>query len=89
MVHPDNQYDPGLVPAMASMIALEDFGEDIGATNIVPGSHEWARERQPEPQEVAIAEMPAGSAAIYLGSTLHASIHWGTPSSPTSTRATR
>ena len=57
---------------VASMIALEDFSEDIGATNIVPGSHEWARERQPEPQEVAIAEMPAGSAAIYLGSTLHA-----------------
>ena len=57
---------------VASMIALEDFTEEIGATNIVPGSHEWPDERQPEPHEVAIAEMPAGSAAIYLGSTLHA-----------------
>ena len=57
---------------VASMIALEDFSEEIGATNIVPGSHEWPAERQPEEDEVAIAEMPAGSAAIYLGSTIHA-----------------
>ena len=57
---------------VASMIALEDFSAEIGATNIVPGSHEWTPERQPEESEVAVAEMPAGSAAIYLGSTLHA-----------------
>jgi ectoine hydroxylase-related dioxygenase (phytanoyl-CoA dioxygenase family) len=57
---------------VASMIALEDFTEEIGATNIVPGSHEWPLEREPEEHEVAIAEMPAGSAAIYLGSTIHA-----------------
>ena len=36
------------------------------------GSHEWPAERQPEEDEVAVAEMPAGSAAIYLGSTIHA-----------------
>ena len=57
---------------VATMIALEDFSEEIGATNIVPGSHEWPLEREPEDHEVAIAEMPAGSAAIYLGSTIHA-----------------
>ena len=57
---------------LASMIALEDFTEEIGATNIVPGSHEWPLEREPEEHEVAIAEMPAGSAALYLGSTIHA-----------------
>jgi len=57
---------------VATMIALEDFSEEIGATNIVPGSHRWPLERQPEEHEVAIAEMPAGSAAIYLGSTIHA-----------------
>ena len=57
---------------VASMIALEDFTEEIGATNIVPRSGDWAPERQPEDDEIAIAEMPAGSAAIYLGSTMHA-----------------
>jgi len=57
---------------VATMIALEDFTEEIGATNIVPGSHEWPLEREPEEHEVAVAEMPAGSAAVYLGSTIHA-----------------
>jgi ectoine hydroxylase-related dioxygenase (phytanoyl-CoA dioxygenase family) len=57
---------------VASMIALEDFTAANGATRIVPGSHRWPRDRDPAPHEVAVAEMPAGSAAIYLGSTLHA-----------------
>ncbi len=56
---------------VASMTALVDFTEEIGATRIVPGSHEWERERQPEAHEVAVAEMPAGSIAIYLGRTIH------------------
>ncbi len=56
---------------LASMIALEDFRVDNGATRLVPGSHRWERGRQPEPHEVADAVMPAGSAVIYLGSTIH------------------
>ena len=56
---------------LASMIALEAFTEENGATRIVPGSHRWEPERQPEASEVASAAMPAGAAAIYLGSTLH------------------
>ena len=57
---------------IASMTALTDFTEEIGATCFVPGSHLWEdRSRQAEPHEVAIAEMPAGSMALYLGSTLH------------------
>ncbi|MFT5681375.1 MAG: glycosyltransferase involved in cell wall biosynthesis [Myxococcota bacterium] len=31
MVHPDNQYDPGLVPAMASMIALARYDIVLGS----------------------------------------------------------
>ena len=56
---------------VASVIALVDFTADNGATRVVPGSHRWAWDRMPEPQEFAIAEMPAGSAVVYLGSTLH------------------
>jgi ectoine hydroxylase-related dioxygenase (phytanoyl-CoA dioxygenase family) len=56
---------------VASMIALEDFRVDNGATRLVPGSQRWPRSRKPEPHEVADASMPAGSAVIYLGSTLH------------------
>jgi len=56
---------------VASVIALVDFTADNGATRIVPGSHRWAWERMPEADEFAVAAMPAGSAVIYLGSTLH------------------
>ena len=57
---------------LASVIALVDFRAEIGATVAVPGSHRWERGRQPKPEEVACAEMPAGSAVVYLGSTIHA-----------------
>ncbi len=56
---------------LASMIALDDFKVENGATRLAPGSHRWPRARQPEPHEIADAVMPAGSAVIYLGSTVH------------------
>ncbi len=56
---------------VASIIALVDFTAEIGATRLVPGSHKWEYEREVQPDEIAVAEMPAGSAVIYLGSTLH------------------
>jgi ectoine hydroxylase-related dioxygenase (phytanoyl-CoA dioxygenase family) len=57
---------------VASVIALVDFSAELGATVVAPGSHRWERGRQPEPGELASAEMPAGSAVLYLGSTIHA-----------------
>jgi ectoine hydroxylase-related dioxygenase (phytanoyl-CoA dioxygenase family) len=57
---------------VASLIALADFTADNGATRVVPGSHRWERDRLPLDDEVAVAEMSAGSAVVYLGSTIHA-----------------
>lgn len=57
---------------LASMVALVDFTADNGATRIAPGSHRWDISRQPTDDELVPAEMSAGSAAIYLGSTIHA-----------------
>ena len=54
-----------------AMFALTDFTKANGATNVVPGSHLWEPAREAEPREILQAEMPAGSALIYLGSTLH------------------
>ena len=56
---------------VASMVALVDFRAENGATRVVPGSQRWPHERKPEPDEIADAEMPAGSAVLYLGSTIH------------------
>lgn len=55
----------------ASLIALSEYTADMGATRVVPGSHQWPSDREPTPEEIVIAEMAPGSAVIYLGSTLH------------------
>jgi ectoine hydroxylase-related dioxygenase (phytanoyl-CoA dioxygenase family) len=56
---------------VASVIALVDFTADNGATRVAPGSHQWPTDRVARPDEIIAAEMRAGSAVVYLGSTLH------------------
>ena len=56
---------------LASVIALVDFTADNGATRVVPGSHKWPADRYPGADEIEPAEMAAGSAIVYLGSTFH------------------
>ncbi|MFZ6005925.1 MAG: phytanoyl-CoA dioxygenase family protein [Actinomycetota bacterium] len=66
---------------LASVIAFVDFTRENGATRVVPGSHRWADRQlspaeqlaQPAPlaDQIAHAEMPAGSAVIYTGGTIH------------------
>jgi ectoine hydroxylase-related dioxygenase (phytanoyl-CoA dioxygenase family) len=57
---------------LASVIALVDFTADNGATRVVPGSHRWPDDRIATADDLVAAEMRAGSAVVYLGSTLHA-----------------
>jgi ectoine hydroxylase-related dioxygenase (phytanoyl-CoA dioxygenase family) len=56
---------------VASVIALVDFTAENGATRVIPGSHRWPQDRRPEESETVAAEMPAGAAVLYLGSTIH------------------
>jgi hypothetical protein len=64
---------------LASVIALVDFTADNGATRVFPGSHRWEAGRYPRDDEAVTAEMPAGSAVVYLGSTFHGGgAHCGT-----------
>lgn len=54
-----------------AMFALTDFTVANGATRVVPGSHKWSPDREARPEEITRAQMSAGSALLYLGSTLH------------------
>ena len=51
--------------------AINDFTKANGANSLVPGSYRWDKNRMPEPEEIAYAEMKAGSVFIYTGSVLH------------------
>lgn len=53
------------------MIAGSAFTRTNGGTRIAIGSHRWPRERVPRECEIDQVEMPRGSAAIWLGNTLH------------------
>lgn len=56
---------------LASIVALEEFTSANGATRIAPGSHRWPLDREVRPSDLVAAEMAAGSAVVYLGSTIH------------------
>ncbi len=63
---------------LATVIALVDFTAENGATRVVPGSHRWSdrhlpmgEQRRAGDDEIVVAEMPAGSAIVYSGGTLH------------------
>jgi len=63
---------------LASVIALTDFTRDNGATRVVPGSHRWPDRHLPMDEQItptsdqlAVADMRAGSAVVYTGGVIH------------------
>lgn len=62
---------PGNQKMINCMWAVDEFTAKNGGTNLVPGSHKWPRDRQPDASEIISSEMPAGSLLIYFGSLLH------------------
>ena len=66
---------------LASVIAFVDFSRANGATRVIPGSHRWPdrnlspaeqmAQPGPDSEQIAVAEMRAGSAVVYLGGTIH------------------
>jgi len=69
-------YDPfrfpkDMVCELHTMWALTDFTEDNGATHVMPGSHKWADDRSPSPEETVAAVMPTGSVFFFTGSVYH------------------
>lgn len=54
-----------------AIYALDDFTLENGATNVVPESWRWNRERKPEAGEVVRAVMQAGDALFFRGDLVH------------------
>ena len=70
-----------------SIAALVDITPAMGATLVVPGSHRWEQDRQPQAHEITACELQAGSALFFRGDTLHAGgslslIHISEPTRP-------
>ena len=74
-LHRDTGFYPIQNPAppliLATIWALSDFTAENGATRLVPGSRHWTDDKEPTPADIAVAEMPARSVLLYIGSTLH------------------
>lgn len=57
---------------LSLMLAISDFTAENGATQVVPGSHLWDDfDVKAQPEQVVQAVMPAGSAMLYTGKTIH------------------
>ena len=65
-------YIPRKIETQLSTVwAIDDFTKENGATQVVPGSHKWNRDREPKEDEICYAEMKKGSVFIYTGSVIH------------------
>lgn len=64
--------DPGKVHGISTVWAFDDFTEENGATEIIPGSHLWTTETPmpDDPRRIKVT-MPKGSVVIYWGSLYH------------------
>lgn len=58
-------------PLFSTIWAITPFTRENGATQVVPGSHLWDKDRQPESHEITYAEMKPGSVLCYTGTVLH------------------
>ncbi len=56
---------------ISTIWALDDFTQDNGATEVIPGSHLWGEDRQPEPADAVTVTMRAGSVLVFAGNLFH------------------
>lgn len=83
--HSDDSYVPIPRPrpmlGVSTIWAFDDFTEDNGATEVIPGSHLWGADEQAELDDPRARKvlMKAGSAVIFAGTLVHrGGAHHGT-----------
>jgi ectoine hydroxylase-related dioxygenase (phytanoyl-CoA dioxygenase family) len=76
MLHSDDGYcrirRPREPMGVSAIWALDDFTEDNGATEVIPGSHLWGDEA-PDANDDRVRQitMASGSAVVFMGTLLH------------------
>lgn len=75
-LHRDRGVWGGAIPRrietqLSTIWAISEFTRENGATQVVPGSQSWDKDRRPQPDEIAYAEMKPGSVLIYSGTVIH------------------
>ena len=55
-----------------TLLAIDDFTAETGATRLIPGSQAWPRSRKPREDDTERLVMPAGSIMIFDGQLYHA-----------------
>ena len=67
-----NQPRPRRPAGISTIWAIDDFTDDNGATEVIPGSHLWGDKRpDPESAEVVRVTMSAGSVVVFAGTLWH------------------
>ncbi|MBQ1542838.1 MAG: phytanoyl-CoA dioxygenase family protein [Caulobacteraceae bacterium] len=56
---------------VSAIWAIDDFTEDNGSTELIPGSHLWGEARPTGDEEAVRATMPAGSLLLFAGTLWH------------------
>ena len=57
---------------VSAIWAIDEFTDDNGATELIPGSHKWGDEgADADDGRVQQITMPAGSAVVFMGTLLH------------------
>ena len=75
--HADDDYvwveRPRPMMGVSAIWAFDDFTEDNGATEVIPGSHRWgpAECAKPDEHRPVVVTMRAGSAVLFAGTLLH------------------
>jgi ectoine hydroxylase-related dioxygenase (phytanoyl-CoA dioxygenase family) len=67
--HADALPDKGV----SAIWACDDFTNDNGATEVIPGSHLWEPGRRPSEGDAVKVTMPKGSVVVFVGNLLHRS----------------
>ena len=60
----------GINHGISVIWSFDDFTEDNGATEVIPGSHKFVHEVPDEANAITVT-MPAGSALVFSGSLIH------------------